>query len=437
MEEHSSLGVALALMLLLMASAISAHAQTPTPTPTPSLCSITTLPDGSLTDRQTGAEAPPSFLGVSGGSYNSLSVTVSRKNGTTVNCCAGTLGALVRDNFGKSYVLSSNHVMARNSSIGKPARINSRIVQPGLVDLSCWQDPSDTVARLSKAPPINFSPTAVNQFDAAIAKVMQAQSSPGAVPTAGIDPEGRIFNLGQISATPLPFSQLEDGLPVMKMARTSCLTSGVIDAFDAMGVVVYPQGCNVAESGTTFFDHQILVIGVAIGDTSGAPCTFAETGDSGALVVTQDFECPRAIGLMFAAEPSPETPPGPEIGGQIVVVNPIQSILSRFKVTLTGKTCTPSAFGRQVDTSAAVPQMSERLYASIEQVRSVKKAHARKLLGNPQVVAVGIGAGDTPDTTALNVYLRQDTPEVRRKILSEISGAADIRFKHAARFRAL
>jgi hypothetical protein len=70
-------------------------------------------------------------------------------------------------------------------------------------------------------------------------------------------------------------------MPVIKMGRTSCLTPGAIDAFDAMGVVVYPPGCNMAASGSAFFNHQILVIGEAIGSPSGRACTFAQTGDSG------------------------------------------------------------------------------------------------------------------------------------------------------------
>jgi hypothetical protein len=430
---------------------LQGHAQSasPSPSPTPSLCSIMTLPDGTPANCDTGAEAPPSFLGVSGGNYNSVEVSISR-NGAALNCCTGTLGALVENKGRKPFVLSSNHVLARDSSVHKAAKVNERIVQPGLVDLSCFQDPTDTVARLSQWAPIYFSRHDVNELDAAIARVVKAQASPGAVPTAGIDPEGESFNfpgrqigpdleVGQISATPFPFDKLEDGQPVMKMGRTSCLTSGVIDAFDAMGVVVYPPGCNVERSGTALFDHQILVFGETIGSPTGTACTFAEQGDAGALVVTlnQNFECPQAVGILFAAEPSAGTPPGPEQAGQIVVVNPLQTILSRFKVSLVGKRCTASDFAQQVDGFAALPEMNDKLRASIEQMRAIKEAHGRKLLEHPEVVAVGIGAGDSPDTSALNVYLQQDNQEVRNRILSEINGAGSVRFKHAASLRAL
>src|SRR5262249_27253329 len=161
--------------------------------------------------------------------------------------------------------------------------------------------------------------------------------------TAGVDPQGRILNLvgpsfsgpvpaGQIDNTPLPFNSLIDGLPVIKMGRTSCLTSGRIDAFDAMGKVVYPTGmCNVVAGGTAFFNHQILVFGEALGNVGSSSCSFAETGDSGALVVTAtDFSCPQAVGIVFAGTPSAGTPYGPDIASTIVAVNPIGAVLNKF-----------------------------------------------------------------------------------------------------------
>jgi hypothetical protein len=434
MRQHP-LCSALLLMSALMFRPSAGHTQTPSPTPTPSLCSISNLPDGTPVDCATGAEPPPSLLGVSGGNYNSLDVTINRR-GTTVNCCTGTFGALVQ--HGKaSYVLGTNHVMARDSSPVKAAKANEAIVQPGLVDLGCFQDPTDVVAKLSKWVPINFSRNTVNRLDAAIAKVVTADVGPAGPAVPGIDPEGRIFNLGQISDTPFPFDDLIDGLPVIKMGRTSCLTSGGIDAFDAMGVVVYPTGCNVASAGTALFDHLILVIGEAVGSNSGAACTFAETGDSGAVVLTDDFDCPQAIGTMFAATPSAGTPAGPEEGGQIVAVTPIQTILSTFGVSLVGKVCTSSTFAQQLDASSARSEMSVTLRASIEQVRRIKEAHARNLLENPEVVAVGIGAGDAPDIAALNIYLQKDNSEIRQKVLTELNGATGVRFKHARKFDAL
>ncbi len=345
----------------------------------------------------------------------------------------GTFGGLVQDSSGKQYVLSTNHVLARNSSTRGAASLNEPIVQPGLVDLGCWQDPTDTVAQLSKWTPIGFS-KGTNEMDAAIAKVVSANQGPAGPSVPGVDPAGRILNLGQISTTPFDFNNLIDGLAVIKMGRSSCLTTGQIDAFDAMGTVVYPATANAAASGPAFFDHQILVFGVIPGATSSGGCAFASQGDSGALVVTDSFSCPQAIGMLFAAAGGSSF--GPEAGGEIVAVTPIQTILSKFKVTLVGNSqCTASPAAPQFDVSSA-PQVSNELRASIERVRMVKENHARKLLTKHQAVAVGIGAGDDSTSAALNVYLDDDTPAIRNKILSEVRGV-QVRFKHAGKFNPL
>ena len=65
-------------------------------------------------------------------------------------------------------VLSSSHVFARNSSTSKSAAANEPIVQPGLVDLGCWQDPDDQVAKLTNWSKINFV-GGPNTLDAAVA----------------------------------------------------------------------------------------------------------------------------------------------------------------------------------------------------------------------------------------------------------------------------
>ncbi len=400
----------------------------PTPTPLPA-CSILTLPDGSPAQCNTGAQEPPSFLGISGGNINSVAVD---KSGNTT-CSTGTFGALVQDSSAKQYVLGTDHVLARNSATRGSASLNEPIVQPGLVDLGCWQDTTDIVAQLSKWTPIGFS-KGTNEMDAAIAKVVTATQGPTGPSVPGVDPLGRILNIGQISTTPFDFNNLVDGLPVIKMGRSSCLTTGVIDAFDAMGYVVYPATANVAASGTAFFDHQILVFGEVPGATSNAGCTFASQGDSGALVLNDDFQCPQAIGMLFAAASG--TSFGPESDGQIVAVTPIATILSKFKVTLVGDNqCTPAQTSGQFGFSSA-PVMSNQLQASIAEVRKVKENHARKLITNSGVVAVGIGAGDDPSSAALNVYLDNDSPEIRRKVISEV-GNVKVNFKHAGKFNPL
>lgn len=441
METERSIYITIILAaIFLILGTLTAHAQTPVPsaTPTPGLCSINPLPSppyppNTTTDCDTGAEPPPSFLGVSGGNYNSVA-NVTTKGVTSVTCCTGTLGALVMSSKAVPMVLSSSHVFARNSSTTRSAAANESIVQPGLVDLGCWQDPTDQVAKLTSWSKTNFTGGA-NTLDAAVATVIDEEQTPGGTPTAGVDPEGRILNIGQISSTPFPYSSLIDGLPVVKMGRTSCLTSGGIDAFDAMGKVVYPgKVCNEVASGTALFDHQILVIGAPFNSLSGQTCTFAEMGDAGSLVITADFDCPQAIGILFAGTPAASTPYGPEQGSTIVAVNPIGDILSEFKVTLVGQTCTASEFASEI--GGGTHEISDAKRQSIEQVRAVKNRYAASLLKIDEVTAVGIGGGDDPDHAALAVYLEKDTPAVRAKIPTQIDGVA-VHIKHAAKFQAL
>lgn len=430
MKSRLLLGAVLLTVSLVLGfgSAMAQTTATATPTPVPE-CSVRVLPNGDPPICATGATEPPSPLGISGGNINSVSID---KSGNTT-CMTGTFGALVQDSSAKQYVLSTDHVLARNSATRGTASVNEPIVQPGLVDLGCWQDTTDTVAQLSKWSAIGFG-KGTNQMDAAIAKVVNANVGPAGPSVPGIDPLGRILNIGQISATPFNFNNLVDGLPVLKMGRSSCLTTGVIDAFDAMGYVVYPGTANAAASGTAFFNHQILVFGAAPGSTSAGGCTFATQGDSGALVMTDNFECPQAIGMLFAAAAGSSF--GPEAGGEIVAVTPIQTILSKFKVTLVGDSqCTSGPIGQQLDLSPA-PAMSSALQASIAQMRKIKDSHARKVLANRGVMAVGIGAGDDPNSAALNVYLENDTPLIRSKVLKELRNAK-VKFKHAGKFNAL
>ena len=208
------------------ASAQSSPVASPTATPIPSTCAFQDCAlEGTPVDCRTATEPQPSMFGVSGGNYDSISKGA---------CCTGTLGAAVQDTTGNQYVLSANHVLARASSTSKSAHKNELIVQPGLLDLGCWQDQGDQVAKLWNWVPLKFGAGAVNTLDCAIAKVE----------SGGMDPNGYIFNVGTISPVSFPVSDLVDASYVMKMGRETCLTLGQIDAIDAMGKVTYVKGEN-------------------------------------------------------------------------------------------------------------------------------------------------------------------------------------------------
>ena len=69
------------------------------------------------------------LLGSSGGNNNDFDA----RGNTIVDCCSGTLGALIQDENGKQYLLSNNHVLARSDH----ASVGDAIVQPGLIDNNC------------------------------------------------------------------------------------------------------------------------------------------------------------------------------------------------------------------------------------------------------------------------------------------------------------
>ncbi len=68
------------------------------------------------------------LLGSSGGNNNDLDT----QNGQPVDCCGGTLGALIQNSGGTQYLLSCNHVLARSDQ----ATTGEMIIQPGLIDNS-------------------------------------------------------------------------------------------------------------------------------------------------------------------------------------------------------------------------------------------------------------------------------------------------------------
>src|SRR6478672_4210148 len=93
-------------------------------------------------------------------------VPIGVSTGNQGECLAGTISARVKAN-GQTYALSNNHVYALQNQ----APIGSKVLQPGRVDLNCGSGSSAVIGTLSKFIHINFSTTAKNKVDAAIAAV--------------------------------------------------------------------------------------------------------------------------------------------------------------------------------------------------------------------------------------------------------------------------
>jgi hypothetical protein len=221
------------------------------------------------------------------GQYRPVPIGVSV--GNNGECAAGTIGCVV-EKGGQKYLLSNNHVLARQNN----AAIGEDIVQPGRYDNKpkCANEvATDKVADLSEFVPIVFTTSANNRVDAAIALYSTTDITCATLPAY----------YGLPSSTTVAATV---GLAIKKVGRTTSLTTGTVTAINATVNVGYSVG-------TARFTGQIVT-------TS----RFSRSGDSGSLVVTNDGTN-RPVGLLFA---------GSSGGGTIL--NPIGEVLSAFNVTV-------------------------------------------------------------------------------------------------------
>ncbi len=202
--------------------------------------------------------------------------------GNDKECAAGTIGCVVIKN-GEKYILSNNHVLARENL----ASIGEQIDQPGRYDTRCKA--SSGVATLSDFVSINFGGN--NTVDCAIAKYTTTNVTCST-------PSGYYGFPGTTVISP------SVGLAVKKVGRTTSLTTGTITAINVTVNVGYSRG-------TATFTGQF--------QTSSR---FTKSGDSGSLVVTNDASN-NPVGLLFA---------GSNAGNAIC--NPIGTVLSRLNVSI-------------------------------------------------------------------------------------------------------
>jgi len=216
--------------------------------------------------------------------YRPVPIGVSCGNNN--ECAAGTIGCQVWRN-GQLYLLSNNHVLARenNASIGEP------IVQPGRYDRRCRNYLStDYVADLADFEPIKFDGRD-NTIDCAIASYVVSDVSCATL--------SNYYGFPNATTVAAYVNQ-----PIKKVGRTSSLTTGTVIAVNVTSNVGY-------SSGTARFVGQIY--------TSGG---FSRSGDSGSLVVTNDSNN-NPVGLLFA---------GTSRGNSLL--NPIDLVLTRFNATI-------------------------------------------------------------------------------------------------------
>jgi hypothetical protein len=206
---------------------------------------------------------------------------------------AGTIGCRVTDGT-NVYALSNNHVYAHENL----ANIGDAVLQPGSVDGGSL--PYDYIGTLADYVPIDFSTSANNVVDAAIA--LSSTSLLGkSTPSDGY---------GVPKSTTFPPSI---GLKVKKYGRTTRQTTGRISAINATVEVNYG-------TGDALFVRQFIV----------EQLNFSLGGDSGSLIVVDGRgknkkDDRKPVGILFAGT------------DYITVANPIDDVLTEFGVTIDGE----------------------------------------------------------------------------------------------------
>ena len=211
-------------------------------------------------------------LGSSGGNNHDYDINGNQ----IVDCCSGTLGALIQDSNNRQYLLSNNHVLARSDH----AAVGDAIIQPGLIDNNCTPngDGAGTIPVGTLTNWLSLRSSTTNA-DAAIAQVNSgAVSASGSILEFGArQPDGTLAAAPPgISSTGGKGETARLNQTVAKSGRTTGLTCAGVSALDLDVSVDYYRDCAETRSYLTkTYTHQLAVSGNQ----------FSDAGDSGSLVV--------------------------------------------------------------------------------------------------------------------------------------------------------
>ena len=342
----------------------------------------------------------PMLLGSSGGNNNDFDA----KGNRIVDCCAGTLGALVQDERGRQYLLSNNHVLARSDH----ASLGDAVVQPGLIDNNCTPNGdgagTQPVGNVTGWLPLSAHST---NADAAIAEVGSHM----------VDPLGSIQEFGSrqpdgtLAAAPLGTSSTGGKgepatlqLRVAKSGRTTGLTCGSVSVVDVDVSVDYYRDC--AETHpylSKIFTHQIGVSGNHLSDA----------GDSGAVLV--DTENAEPVGLYFAGGSD-------QLGVAQGLANPVGDVLHELSEQNGDGAAYTFVGGQDHAVSClsygdnTVLAAQARPLADNEIERAQRALNAARELVDPSAGILGVAAGkssDSPGEAAVIFYAAEgQTPEI-------------------------
>ena len=306
-------------------------------------------------------------FGVSGGNINDI---------TRNYCCSGTLGALVTAG-GTQYILSNNHVLARQDQ----AAAGEDISQPGLIDNGCAV--ATIVADYTAAPQLGAA-----NVDCAIAAVRA-----GTMDSSGFI-EGLNGTGGQPStSTAAPIV----GMAVQKSGRTTGHTTGTINSTNTSVNVQYQLKCGQGRKYTISYTNQVVINST----------TFSTGGDSGSLILT-NTSCAHPVALLYAGSSSS------------TIGNPISNVLSAltgvgYSVSFVGQNCTGPGSPQSGAQSFHLPQQA------LDHASRVLEQNRHDLMSRPAVLGVGLGALEDNSTAAVVVYVDK-TASMTPQLPAQVSG---------------
>ena len=331
-------------------------------------------------------------LGSSGGNNKDYDT----RGGQIVDCCSGTLGALVEDASKRQYLLSNNHVLAKSDH----ASVGDTIIQPGLIDNNCT--PFGDGAGPNPVAPV----ASLTGWLALSSKQTNADAAIAQVTSRAVDPSGGILELGgrqadgTLAAAPPGISSTGGrgesawiNQQVAKSGRTTGLTCGGISAIDVDVMVDYYLDC--AETRpylTKTFTHQLGLSGNQ----------FSDAGDSGALVV--DAANAEPVGLYFAG--------GTDVSGVSQgVANPAAEVLNELAAQLGGSYSFVGAADHAVSClnygDSTIPAAQARALSDAENTRAQQALAQARMLVNSATGILGVATGkssDHPGEAAVIVY---------------------------------
>jgi hypothetical protein len=309
---------------------------------------------------------------------------------SNVWCDTGTLGSLVIDTNEKIYILSNNHVLARENL----ARIGEPIQQTGPADtFGCLNLGTLQVAKLSAFEPlVNGNGT----VDAAIAETDKTKT----------DPTGFILDVGTLVLPAVINPTL--GLKVRKSGRTSGDTHGIIYSVNVTSTITYRPGLR------TTFRGQIGVVGLV------PVAFFSEAGDSGSLVVTDSgntISANRPVGLLFGGDFLRISAFGIDLFGiDLTFANPVSQVLNAASFRGLGL----QFVGK---TPAEGPEPDPPSDPAVSAASQVKDRYDDFLLSLPQVVGHGVGfSRDGSGRVVIQVFLEDPTPEALQAVPAFLDG---------------